>query len=217
MARWRRITGFVGRSMWRALCAASWALLLLSVTLWVRTRWAFDRSLIQQYRTDERSMEIGVYELESTNAGLYWSRRHRLWAAPDEVRWRMERFPPLNPPYWWHSYPPKAASSTFGADYMRHPARFGGFAATHEGSGEPHNEGGTSEDCEVLVPHWFPVALAAVLPAIGVGRLVGRSRRRRRARRGLCPTCAYDLRASPDVCPECGTCWPQSRRTPRRA
>jgi hypothetical protein len=50
-------------------------------------------------------------------------------------------------------------------------------------------------------PFWLPVLLTASLP---VARLSVFHRRSRRARLGLCRSCGYDLRASPDRCPECG-------------
>jgi hypothetical protein len=48
------------------------------------------------------------------------------------------------------------------------------------------------------------LALSLVLP---VGRYAGSLWRGRRCRTrpGLCPICGYDLRATPDRCPECGT------------
>jgi hypothetical protein len=58
-------------------------------------------------------------------------------------------------------------------------------------------------DVGVLVtPSWFVAGLLAIVPAVWLRRRRGV---RRRCRLGLCPTCGYDLRATPDRCPECGT------------
>jgi hypothetical protein len=54
----------------------------------------------------------------------------------------------------------------------------------------------------VFVDYWTIIVLTAILPACS---LRGRWRRSSRRQRGLCPTCGYDLRASKDRCPECGT------------
>jgi hypothetical protein len=51
-------------------------------------------------------------------------------------------------------------------------------------------------------PFWS-IALATVL--LPVAWITRRLRSRRRHGPGLCPSCGYDLRASPAKCPECGT------------
>jgi hypothetical protein len=53
----------------------------------------------------------------------------------------------------------------------------------------------------VVVPHLWLVALFAVLP---LGRLVRRRRSARATRKGVCRVCGYDLRTTPERCPECG-------------
>jgi hypothetical protein len=56
-------------------------------------------------------------------------------------------------------------------------------------------------------PYWAIVLLsgAAAAPWLRTaGRRLIDLRRRRRAGRGLCGRCGYDVRASPERCPECG-------------
>ncbi|MCU1274589.1 MAG: hypothetical protein JWO48_2020 [Bryobacterales bacterium] len=54
---------------------------------------------------------------------------------------------------------------------------------------------------KIIVPYWFIVLITIVLPVYWIKRQVVA---RRRLRVGLCRVCSYNLRATPDRCPECG-------------
>jgi hypothetical protein len=54
---------------------------------------------------------------------------------------------------------------------------------------------------EWTMPYWSLVLLLACLPTVAVMKSL---RERHRRRPGHCPACGYDLRATPDRCPECG-------------
>jgi len=54
------------------------------------------------------------------------------------------------------------------------------------------------------IPYWFPVALTVVPPLWWFILFRRRYRRWQRQQHGLCLQCGYDLRATPERCPECG-------------
>lgn len=60
---------------------------------------------------------------------------------------------------------------------------------------------GTARDLLLFVPDWAVGAATAALPML---HLFGRRSAKRRQAQGLCRRCGYDLRATPERCPECG-------------
>ena len=67
----------------------------------------------------------------------------------------------------------------------------------------------------LIVPYWFLLALALGALAWNSMRLM-RVMRRVRNSRAFCSSCGYDLRATPEKCPECGTVVKNFRAVARR-
>jgi len=59
----------------------------------------------------------------------------------------------------------------------------------------------TWENVYISVPDWMLIVAAGILPMVWWARW----RQMRLRRKGLCLNCGYDLRASSERCPECGT------------
>ena len=58
-----------------------------------------------------------------------------------------------------------------------------------------------TKSAALFIPHWALAVLFGLLSTVG---LIPMLRRWHRRRHGLCPSCGYDLRGTPDRCPECG-------------
>ena len=95
--------------------------------------------------------------------------------------------------WWWSRY----QSNGFTIDIVERSGEgvgWGGFAYRT-------TRPSTSGYHAVIVPCWFIVVVIVLLPTPELARRLARGRRLRQKR---CATCGYDLRASPDRCPECG-------------
>jgi hypothetical protein len=57
---------------------------------------------------------------------------------------------------------------------------------------------------QLWIPHWLLLLLLIAIPIHWIQRTL----LARRRRPGFCPHCGYDLRATPDRCPECGRIFP---------
>ena len=91
--------------------------------------------------------------------------------------------------WWWGSGGPRPIAYAGGFESRRW-----GFDYDSDGEISVHS-------MAVVFPLWLPIALFAALPLARVAIFVCR---RHRARAGDCKSCGYDLRATPDRCPECG-------------
>jgi hypothetical protein len=176
--------------------AALWLLLwLATVTLWVRSYWRRDLWLSKH---DYQQGSISSNRGEFTYQGV---------GFPYPMRTGVRGFfsTPAQPiALVAREHPDSDCQFRFlGIGVYRGDAREGMWFA-----GEP-----PFPYTAVAVPHWLVALVLAIPPALGL-MLYRRFRQRRRAlAAGLCPRCGYDLRATPQQCPECG--WGRTRGSMR--
>ena len=183
------------------LTALSVLLLAATAAAWVRSQFVSDfvnyhpRVGERAWTTVKLDTYTGYFSVEVTRYRFVPSNRHHFiyWAVygRDEPLWD------------WTSTPYRG----------RHPDRpydEDWLTRSTWNFGPPRTRGSTDSGLflwesrswrVVEVPYWCAALLFSLLPA---ARLAGARRKRRRARRGLCRRCGYDLRATPGRCPECG-------------
>lgn len=73
---------------------------------------------------------------------------------------------------------------------------------------------GTEHHQALVLPYWFLALCLTLAPALWLNGALRRRRLRHRRQTNLCQHCGYDLRASTDRCPECGTAIPGAVTSP---
>jgi hypothetical protein len=184
------------RRLLNLLTMLSLLLCLAVCAVWVRSYWVEDRLVWRRFdppgpyvHAVEDAPRMTDVLLTSGWGHLWVSVDSRYWyedlvtvldlelGGDDEVRWSRSAARP----------PARSDSGFWGRLGFR----------THWHAPSPGDRLHRMRQMGVGLPLW---AVALPLAAAPVARLL----RRRRIRVGHCPACGYDLRATPERCPECG-------------
>jgi hypothetical protein len=207
------------RHLFTLTCITSLLLCIATIALWVRSYRVGD-AIVHGSRHDAPDGSRFVL----FNSGVFSNRGILGWA-----HYRLDLTGPMAS--WWADVMSSSNALTAGWQRTRSaPGSFKGLAAAPQLSrfgfiydrqrnenemslGEvrpqPHKSPnatyGATDQIHIAVPIWTAVLATGALPTLYFAGLRRRLRRRRLVREGRCPTCGYDLRATPDACPECGS------------
>jgi len=188
IGRFSAVTILPVRRVCNGVALLSLVLCAATVTLWARTaRQTYESFEVSTWRPrGELASEDGC--VVGGDQGVFMAQvHHTTYQTPQAAadhrqefrRWKHLRFPDL---------PSYGKTVSFVADR--------GFIS------RPN----TADHYAILqAPLWLVTVITALPAAAWLASRWRRRRSQRLAKRaGLCPRCGYDLRASPNVCPECG-------------
>jgi hypothetical protein len=211
------------RILLNAATVMSAVLCLATVVVWVRGGW---RGKADEYNLARGSSDAGGWrdqmwsiswgsgDIGGSHISIYTDAEHaKAEKVPPGTRWR----------YWYSPTLYSPVSRQYAGWVSNWTGRLGGplphwvwdhcgvliarCARREMGSGAT---GGSvwdayKTDLYFACPCWMPALAFGAMPGWRVIAWGRRRARRSRHRAGLCPACGYDLRATPDRCPECGT------------
>lgn len=177
--------------MWRRLLtisvAASSLLCVATCALWARSYWVVDSIEVSDRGPMDDSQ--GAWRLytytQSIDGRISFFYQHLTIADPDAARFL------LADPCAQPVHTRRADRAATGL-YQRWPHERAGFSASNQG-----------DLTIVSFPHGALAGVVAILPLIFVAHMARRRRQLRQS--GCCSVCGYDLRASLERCPECGS------------
>jgi hypothetical protein len=195
------------RGIFTLLSCLSLLLCVAVLILWVRSTFVVDSVLYRRNGPDLGAPNsFQSFELRSIGSSTWFFYWHE-WIKPPHGprplgKWLFSQKSELiePPPHarFAARYGPKARQK-FSLSFKMSP-RYQEFRQPDEMAG---GDAVTlaSRRLDAAAPHWAVALLFSLMPSYAALRWL-RCRRRRGARR--CLRCGYDLRASPETCPECG-------------
>jgi hypothetical protein len=207
MSRLLRILLNVITALSLLLCAAS-------AMAWVRSyRSAVDTVIVYRVSRDPGALTSSEYALLWCRGTLRYSIRSTIDTCDhtdllDELEsfrrstTRGYKFV-LNPVDWFERNTFLPRQQTLGPVAVGRSFDVNPFQKEWQTNPGGHRQTWATEQFDVRL--WLVVTVFATIPSVRTVRFVHRALRQRgRGRAGLCPTCGYDCRATPDRCPECG-------------
>jgi hypothetical protein len=179
----------IRRWIFSAMIIASGLAWIAVVVLWVRSG-RYQDSFGYEGAKRADGWQRGAY-VDSSNGNLsceWWIRQDSPGYSPPVVGWSYGH---------WHIRGADGWSAEFKYDVWTYePAPVG------SSGGRPSGLVGYAHEMEV--PDWFVLAVVSIPPIIGIAYRLRRRRIQRLIAGKRCAACGYDLRATPDRCPECG-------------